>query len=86
MIRSEISKRGFIHPIGEKNRAVVFLDPYGAQVDWSTIRDIGETKTIDLWVLFPLGQAVNRMSTRHEPNPAWTKRLWQLVFSTAGMF
>ena len=48
-----------------KNRAVVFLDPYGMQVDWSTIEAIAATKTIDLWILFPLGQAVNRLLTRN---------------------
>lgn len=46
------------------NRAVVFLDPYGMQVDWSTIEAIARTKAIDLWILFPLGQAVNRLLTR----------------------
>jgi three-Cys-motif partner protein len=30
------------------NRAVVFLDPYGMQVDWSTIEAIAATKAIDL--------------------------------------
>lgn len=48
------------------NRAVVFLDPYGMQVDWSTIEAIANTKAIDLWILFPLGQAVNRLLTRRK--------------------
>lgn len=48
-----------------KNRAVVFLDPYGMQVDWSTIETIAATKAIDLWVIFPLGQAVNRLLTKN---------------------
>ncbi|MBU1339336.1 MAG: three-Cys-motif partner protein TcmP [Acidobacteria bacterium] len=62
----------------KKNRAVVFLDPYGAQVEWPTIQDIAGTNAIDLWLLFPLGQAVNRMLTRHEPNASWAKRLDRL--------
>lgn len=49
-----------------KSRAVVFLDPYGMQVDWSTIEAIAATKAIDLWILFPLGQAVNRLLTRND--------------------
>lgn len=48
------------------NRAVVFLDPYGTQVDWSTIEAIAATEAIDLWILFPLGQAVNRLLTRND--------------------
>jgi len=42
-------------------RAVMFLDPYGMQVDWSTIEAIAETKAIDLWLLFPLGSGVMRL-------------------------
>ena len=42
-------------------RAVMFLDPYGMQVNWETIEAIAKTKAIDLWILFPLGVAVNRL-------------------------
>ena len=59
-----------------KNRAVVFLDPYGMQVDWSTIEAIAATEGIDLWVLFPLGQAVKRLLTRKRiPEGALADRL-----------
>jgi three-Cys-motif partner protein len=37
------------------HRAALFLDPYGMQVEWSTIEAIASTKAIDLWLLFPLG-------------------------------
>jgi three-Cys-motif partner protein len=36
-----------------KERAVVFLDPYGMQVEWATIQILAATKGIDLWYLFP---------------------------------
>lgn len=45
----------------KKERAVVFLDPYGMQVSWSTIQTLGATKGIDLWYLFPLGVGVARL-------------------------
>ncbi|MFZ2324622.1 MAG: three-Cys-motif partner protein TcmP [Ignavibacteriaceae bacterium] len=45
----------------KKFRAVIFLDPYGMQVDWDTIQKIAETKAIDMWLLFPLGVAINRL-------------------------
>ncbi|MGO8692253.1 MAG: three-Cys-motif partner protein TcmP [Rectinemataceae bacterium] len=45
------------------HRAVMFLDPFGMQVEWSTIRLIASTKAIDLWYLFPIG-SVNRLLTR----------------------
>lgn len=58
------------------HRAVVFLDPYGMQVDWATIAAVARTRSIDLWILFPLGQAVNRMLPRHGELPkGWQDRL-----------
>src|SRR5436190_46144 len=57
-------------------RAVVFLDPFGMQVTWTTICAIAETKAIDLWLLFPLGVAVNRMLPKHgQISPGWRQRL-----------
>lgn len=48
----------------EYSRAVVFLDPYGMAVDWETIEAWAATRAVDLWVLLPVGQAINRMLTR----------------------
>jgi three-Cys-motif partner protein len=45
-------------------RAVLFVDPYGMQVDWVTIQAIAKTKAIDLWVLFPLGMGINRLLSK----------------------
>jgi three-Cys-motif partner protein len=45
-------------------RAVLFLDPFGMQVEWDTIKAIAETSAIDLWVLFPLGIGPNRLLKR----------------------
>jgi three-Cys-motif partner protein len=60
------------------NRAVVFLDPYGMAVEWRTIEAIAHTQAADLWILFPLGQAVNRLLTRSgPPSGAWAERLTQ---------
>lgn len=58
------------------HRAVLFLDPYGMQVEWSTIEAVASTKAIDLWLLFPLGIGVNRLLTRSGdiPDP-WRHRL-----------
>lgn len=63
----------------ENHRAVVFLDPYGMQVEWTTIETLASTKAVDLWILFPLGQGVNRMLTKNSPPPkAWADRLTKL--------
>jgi three-Cys-motif partner protein len=39
----------------KSRRAVLFLDPYGMQVEWKTIEAVAATKAIDLWLLVPLG-------------------------------
>jgi three-Cys-motif partner protein len=60
-------------------RAVLFLDPYGMQVDFGTIEAIAATQAIDLWVLFPLGIAVNRLLTKSGEIPeSWRWRLDRL--------
>jgi three-Cys-motif partner protein len=57
-------------------RSVVFLDPYGMQVDWRTVEALAETNAVDLWVLYPLGQGINRLLTTGGPPPrAWADRL-----------
>jgi len=62
-----------------RHRAVVFLDPYGMQVEWSTLDAIARTRAIDLWLLFPLGIAVNRLLTREGPPPAeWGQALTRM--------
>jgi three-Cys-motif partner protein len=45
----------------KSQRAVLFLDPFGMEVDWQTIVAISRTEAIDLWLLFPLGIAINRL-------------------------
>lgn len=47
-----------------RHRALVFLDPFGMQVEWKTIELIAATKAIDLWLLFPIG-TVNRLLKRN---------------------
>lgn len=64
-------------------RAVLFLDPYGMQVEWQTIEAIAKTKAIDLWLLFPLGIGVSRLLTRSGEIPqAWQTRLDKLLGTT----
>jgi three-Cys-motif partner protein len=60
----------------QTHRAVLFLDPYGMQVDWLTIEKIASTGAIDLWILFPLGIGINRLLPRSGEVPeGWRRRL-----------
>ncbi len=64
------------------SRAVVFLDPYGMEVEWSVIEALGKTHAVDLWILFPLGVAVNRLLTKSGPPPeSWACALTR-IFGT----
>jgi three-Cys-motif partner protein len=60
----------------DKNRAVLFLDPFGMQVTWQTITAIAKTQAIDFWLLFPLGTGANRLLRRDGNIPqSWRARL-----------
>jgi three-Cys-motif partner protein len=62
---------------------VLFLDPYGMQVEWQTIEAIASTRAIDLWLLFPLGIGVTRLLARSgEIPPGWRSRLDKLLGRT----
>jgi three-Cys-motif partner protein len=66
------------------HRAVLFLDPYGMQVEWETIEAIAATKAIDMWLLFPLGMGVSRLLTRSGDIPEpWQHRLDVLLGTTS---
>jgi len=77
-----------------RERAVVFLDPFGASVEWEVIAALGQTQAVDLWVLFPYF-AINRMlPRRRKPPKAWADRLtsifgtdeWESSFYTTTAF
>lgn len=59
-----------------RERAVVFLDPFGMQVRWSTLEAIKATGAIDLWLLLPLYIGVGRMLPHSGRMPlAWERRI-----------
>ena len=64
-------------------RAVLFLDPFATQVEWSTIESVAATKAIDVWILFPL-MAVNRLLAK-DPHKACRDRL-DAIFGTQEWF
>ena len=66
-----------------RNRAVMFLDPYGMAVEWSTMEAIARTKAIDVWILFPVGIGVNRLlpGRAEDISASWRARL-DRVFGT----
>ncbi len=69
----------------EKHRAVLFIDPFGMQLSWETVKAVGMTEAIDTWILFPVS-AVNRLLKRDGNIPdAWRARL-DTMFGEPGWF
>ncbi len=44
--------------------ALIFLDPFGMQINWNSIENLQGTRT-DLWILIPTGVIVNRLLDRN---------------------
>lgn len=88
LIQDEIKWDGW-----RKTRAVMFLDPYGMEVEWATLQVIAETRAIDVWYLFPLSglyrqaarnieaidETKRRALTRMLGTDAWEKELYSIV-------
>lgn len=47
-------------------RGFVFLDPYGLQVEWETVKALGKARTFDVFVNFSL-MPITRLLKRDEP-------------------
>lgn len=49
--------------VDDKKAALVLLDPFGMQIDWSSIEKLKD-KRVDLWILIPSGVIINRFLDR----------------------
>ena len=47
-----------------RQRAVVFLDPYGMSVGFDTLRMLAETKHTDVWYLFPRKAVIQQLANK----------------------
>lgn len=52
----------------KKTRAVVFLDPFGLQIDYETLKILGKTGAVDLWYLVPVFAMYRQVSGDGEIN------------------
>ncbi len=48
----------------KKWRGVVFLDPFGMQVRWDTLVEMGRTEAMEVFLNFPVGMAIQRLLKR----------------------
>ena len=52
------------------NRGLLFLDPYATQLNWTTLEKVAQTKSIDVWYLFPFS-ALERMLPKNGKYDKW---------------
>lgn len=52
-------------PSASKQRAVVFLDPFGMSVSFDTLKLLAETKRVDVWYLFPRAATIQQLPHKH---------------------
>lgn len=48
-----------------KWRAIVFLDPFGRQVQWQTIKSLSKARGIEIFLNLPVWMAIQRFLKRH---------------------
>jgi three-Cys-motif partner protein len=45
----------------KNSRGVLFLDPYGMQLQWEVLEQAAKTEALDVWYLFPLSAVLRQM-------------------------
>jgi three-Cys-motif partner protein len=70
-------------PQSSLQRAVVFLDPYGMNVRWETLKLLAATKRADVWYLFPLHAALRQLAHKHGAVDETKRAALTEVFGTA---
>lgn len=70
----------FCNKLSQRDRAILFLDPYSTQLNWSTIKDVAKTGKVDLWLLFPIS-VILRLTPRDgdRVRDAWKETLNRLL-------
>ena len=61
--------------VWDSKRALLFLDPYAADVKWDTLREIANTHAIDVWYLFPFSAASRMLKKNGNIDAKWRDKL-----------
>jgi three-Cys-motif partner protein len=65
-----------------KRRAFVFLDPYGLQVEWETVRELATTRTCDIFVNFSVMGVTRLLAKDKPPEPSTVEQLSKVMGET----
>lgn len=73
----------FCASLNSNDRAVLLLDPFSTQLDWTTLNHVAKSQKIDLWLLFPIS-VILRMTPREgvKIKPEWRDTLNRLLGTT----
>ena len=77
---ANVAVQEYCKGLGSSERAVIFLDPYGMQVNWSTVAAIADTGYCDMFLLFPIPHRPMTRATR----PSLSSRLGQRLTAFFG--
>lgn len=59
----------------KETRAVVFLDPFGLQIDYETLELLGQTEAVDVWYLVPVFAMYRQVSGDGQIHPDGGRRV-----------
>lgn len=51
---------------GRQYRGVLFLDPFGMELEFETLTEVAKTRALDLWYLFPTNGILRQLANRKE--------------------
>lgn len=84
---SNVAVRSIVEEIGlsrsQKKRGIVFLDPFGMQVSWSTIEFLAHTGVVEVLINFPFGMAIQRLLPKSGEISAENRALLTKYFGSA---
>ncbi len=68
----------------------MFLDPYGTQVEWSTLERIAQYEFLDTWILFPVAtlhrmmpRIIKQNSHKEKLNKVFGSSVWEDIYSSS---
>ena len=70
----------FCKGMSRMDRAVVFLDPFGTQVSWSTVQALAESQKCDVWILYPVITLARLLPLDRKPDLPWRINTLNRVF------
>jgi three-Cys-motif partner protein len=59
------------------NRGIIFLDPFGMDIEWSTIEKIANTRALEIFMNFPI-MAINRSILINDPDKLTKERIGRM--------